>query len=440
MAEITMPTLGADMEQGTIVEWLVHPGDHIRRGDLIAVVDTDKADIEIESFVDGIVEQLLLDVGIAVPVGTPIATVGDEVGGVGGVGDVAAPTTAPPPTPAPPLPPPPVAAPPVGPPPVTTPPTPTHPAGGEPAPSHTLSPLLRRLAHHLGVDLELVVGSGPGGRVVRADIERAAGEPAPAAPVRAGPDSRPARSAAPASPTAPPPPASPTAPPAARAVASRDRDVSMRHAIAALMTRSAHDVPQYHVAHRIDLDAALQWLEETNLERPLPQRLVPAALLVKAVALAAAQIPELNGFWIDDGFRPADGVAVGLAVSLRGGGLLVPAIHDADQLPLDTVMAQIARPRRAGTRRAIAGHGAHRRRDHDHEPGRYGGRCRARTLDPAAGCAGGVRTDPRRGVGGRRDGRRPPRGPCQPRRRPPRIRRHPGGPLPEPGGPAPAGT
>jgi pyruvate dehydrogenase E2 component (dihydrolipoamide acetyltransferase) len=112
----------------------------------------------------------------------------------------------------------------------------------------------------------------------------------------------------------------------------------MRRAIASLMTRSAREVPQYHVALRVDLSRTLQWLEDTNLDRPLPERIVPAALLVKAVARAAAQIPELHGFWIDDGFRPADRIAVGLAVSLRGGGLLVPTLYDADRLELGEIM------------------------------------------------------------------------------------------------------
>jgi pyruvate dehydrogenase E2 component (dihydrolipoamide acetyltransferase) len=177
--------------------------------------------------------------------------------------------------------------------------------------------VLRRLARHLGVDLDAVVGSGPGGRVTRTDVERHA-------------------ALGPAATAAAPPPASPA--PGGAPTVARDRDATMRRAIAALMARSAREVPQYHLRHRIDLGQALPWLEAVNADRPPRQRLVPAALLLKAVAAAARATPALNGFWRDDAFVPSPTVDLGVAVSLRRGGLLVPTIHDAPRRTLDELM------------------------------------------------------------------------------------------------------
>jgi pyruvate dehydrogenase E2 component (dihydrolipoamide acetyltransferase) len=115
----------------------------------------------------------------------------------------------------------------------------------------------------------------------------------------------------------------------------------MRRAIAALMARSAREIPHYHVASTVDLSVAVAWLCRTNDSRPPPERLLPAALLLKASALATREVPELNGFWVDGGFRPSDAVHLGVAVSLRGGGLVAPAIHDADHLGIDELMAAL---------------------------------------------------------------------------------------------------
>jgi pyruvate dehydrogenase E2 component (dihydrolipoamide acetyltransferase) len=113
----------------------------------------------------------------------------------------------------------------------------------------------------------------------------------------------------------------------------------MRHAIGVLMARSAREIPHYHLATTVDLSAALRWLTDANERRSVGERLLPGALLLKATALAARQVPALNGFWIDDGFRPSAAVHLGVAVSLRGGGLVAPALHDADRLSLDELMA-----------------------------------------------------------------------------------------------------
>jgi pyruvate dehydrogenase E2 component (dihydrolipoamide acetyltransferase) len=114
----------------------------------------------------------------------------------------------------------------------------------------------------------------------------------------------------------------------------------MRHAIGELMARSKREIPHYYLATTIDLAAATAWLAERNAQRPVTERLLPAALLLKATALAAKQVPALNGFW-GAGFQAAPAVHLGVAVSLRGGGLVAPAIHDTDALTVDELMAAL---------------------------------------------------------------------------------------------------
>jgi pyruvate dehydrogenase E2 component (dihydrolipoamide acetyltransferase) len=120
------------------------------------------------------------------------------------------------------------------------------------------------------------------------------------------------------------------------------------------MATSNREIPHYHLTTTIDMHKALAWLAERNTDRPPAQRLLPAALLLRASALAAAQHHQLNGFWVDDEFRPATGVQLGVAIALRGGGLVAPAIRDADQLSVDDTMAAlrdlVTRSRRSALR------------------------------------------------------------------------------------------
>ena len=115
----------------------------------------------------------------------------------------------------------------------------------------------------------------------------------------------------------------------------------MRAAIAALMARSKREIPHYYLQTEIDLTRALGWLHEENLSRPVAERLLPSALLLSAVAHAVVEMPQLNGFWVGGAFRPADGVHLGVAISLRGGGLIAPALHHADRKSLDELMAGV---------------------------------------------------------------------------------------------------
>jgi pyruvate dehydrogenase E2 component (dihydrolipoyllysine-residue acetyltransferase) len=308
MTDFVMPSLGADMESGTLLEWYVKPGDAVKRGDIVALVDTSKAEIEVEIFEDGVIGELLVPEGQRVPVGTALATV--LPAGAPVVAEVAAPVPA---APAP-------AA-----------PVPMTPFVAAPArDGHRVhaSPLARRVAADLGVGLGSVTGTGPHGAITRADVERAAG--GAAAPQAA------------VTPAAPEAPITATVPkaPAARPV-NGDRQRAMRDAIAALMARSKREIPHYYLELVVDMSRALTWLHEENLARPVTDRLLSSALLLSAVARATAQMPEMNGFWVDGGFQPGSGVHLGVAISLRGGGLIAPALHDADRRSLDEIMAGV---------------------------------------------------------------------------------------------------
>jgi pyruvate dehydrogenase E2 component (dihydrolipoamide acetyltransferase) len=307
-----MPSLGADMDRGKILEWCKRVGEPIARGDIVAVVDTDKAEIEVESFTAGVLEEILVPVGETVPVGVPIARI-RVPGGESLPAAAPVPVTAPPPVAAPA----PSAVPAPAPPSVR--PALTGPAAPAPPPAQArrphATPLARRVAAELGVDLTQLEGTAPDGSITREDVERAAARrPAAAAAV-------PER--------------------AARAPESRERVASVRSAIAAAMERSNREIPHYYLATRIDLARALAWLAESNAARPIAARILPAALFVRALALAAREVPEVNGFWREGAFVPGDGVHVGLIVSLRQGGLLAPALHDADQKPLEKIMSEL---------------------------------------------------------------------------------------------------
>ncbi|GAA1654635.1 pyruvate dehydrogenase complex dihydrolipoamide acetyltransferase [Nonomuraea maheshkhaliensis] len=362
MAEFRMPSLGADMETGTITEWLVKPGDTIAKGDPIAVIDTDKATIEVESFHSGVVTGLLVGLDQRVPVGTPLAV----------ITEAAQPPSRTEPGP------------------IATPPTPEAPPPATPSagvpPSPVLSPLVRHLAAEQGVDLAAVPGTGPGGKVTRADVIRATppaqGHPprdgreaALAARLKASPlarrlaselgvdlatvtptgrtgairaqdvrhaatgrtgtiHSQDVRRAA----TGPTPEPRPSPPDAAER-RNGARQATMRQAIARAMSRSKREIPHYYLTQTTDMSTALAWLRDRNRDLPVSRRILPAAVLLKATALAASEVPELNGFWTDDRFVPGEAVHLGVAISLRGGGLIAPALHDAARLGLADLMA-----------------------------------------------------------------------------------------------------
>jgi pyruvate dehydrogenase E2 component (dihydrolipoamide acetyltransferase) len=178
----------------------------------------------------------------------------------------------------------------------------------------------------LKVDLATVTGTGPEGAITKADVERAANAaPTPApAPRVAAPVEEPAPAARPKA-----------------AVAPIDHHAAMRKVIAAAMARSKREIPHYYLGTHIDMSKAMGWLRAENFKRPVTERLLYSVLLLKAVALAAHEIPEMNGFWIDGAFTPSEAVHVGVAISIRQGGLIAPAIHDVDRKSLSEIMVSL---------------------------------------------------------------------------------------------------
>lgn len=269
-----MPSLGADMKEGTLVQWNVKPGDTVKRGDIIAIIATEKADIEAEVYEAGTVEALIARPGDKLPVGTPLARIHVE-------GETASPA----------------------------------PPGAPPEkPEHRIkaSPLARKLAQERGLDLAQIEGSGPGGVIERSDVEHAMEH---AAALK----SRPPAAAEPATPAP-----------------------GMRHAIAAAMARSNREIPHYYLSSRIDMSNALRWIEQSNQKRPIERRLLPVALLLRGVARALTEVPELNGYYLDDQLKMAGEVNIGVAISLRRGGLMIPAILSAQKKSVDEMMAALS--------------------------------------------------------------------------------------------------
>ncbi len=290
MGIFRMPSLGADMEAGTLVEWLKHVGDTVKRGDIIAVVETQKGAIEVEVFEDGPITKLLVEQGAKVPVGTPLAIVGKEEEEA-----IAAPAMAAPPVPTP------QERPPVR---IELP----------AVPGHAASPAARRRAAELGIALETLEGTGPGGAVTLSDVE------------------------------------------AAQRPSWADR---MRVAIAATMARSKREIPHYYLSQTIDIDAALGAVQRFNAAQPPERRILLGAMLIKSVAVALHDFPEFNGFYGAGGFQPSKAVHVGVAISIRGVGLAAPAIHDVDRLALPELMDRmrdlVARVRRGTFRSSELG-------------------------------------------------------------------------------------
>ncbi|MBD1857011.1 MULTISPECIES: dihydrolipoamide acetyltransferase family protein [Leptolyngbya] len=297
MAEFRMPSLGADMRTGTLVAWRAKPGDHLKYGDIIADVETDKGIMEIEVFENCTVEELLLEPDTKVPVGTPMARLKLENGAEK---EAIAVTDREQPSP---------------------PPTIEAPTSSVPTLAKEerlrVSPLARKVATELGVDLTQVKGSGADGAIHRIDVEEAA--------KALKPTPKPEEKVIPPSPAAKP--------------TTTDFQAGMRRAIAAAMSRSNREIPHYYLETRIDMSHALRWLEAENQKRSIKERILPVVLLIKAVAKALTDVPELNGYWIEDQLQVQEAIHIGFAISLRQGGLVTPAIHHADLKSLDELMA-----------------------------------------------------------------------------------------------------
>jgi pyruvate dehydrogenase E2 component (dihydrolipoamide acetyltransferase) len=313
MIEFKLPYLGADTEEGTLLEWRIKPGDVVKKGTIVAVVDTAKAAVDIESWDEGTVFELVAQPEEILPVGTTMALLlepgesreqAEQWKAAHPISAVRA--AAPQPA---------IVAGAAG---QEMPSAPPAPDLISPASQRRVSPAARKRADELGMRLEGVVGTGPDGAVTIADVEQAARAGAPPAVTPTVEPAQPARNAA------------------------ADKASEMRRIIAAAMARSKREIPHYYLAEDVPLERATQWLAAANQTRPIHERLLLAPLFIKAAALALKKFPELNGFWREGEFAAGKGIHIGVAISLRQGGLIAPAIHDADRKDLDTLMRDLA--------------------------------------------------------------------------------------------------
>jgi pyruvate dehydrogenase E2 component (dihydrolipoamide acetyltransferase) len=322
MAEtITMPKLGFDMAEGTLIRWVKKEGEEIQKGEVLAEIETDKATVEVESSASGTVRKLLVDEGTAVPVGDPIAMVGspdEKLGPLPTPGPKSKPEqAAPAPTKTTPVPPQPE-------------PSPAKPATATPDGRVKASPLARRMAEEKGLALANLQGSGPGGRIVKRDIESALSAQ-PAAVSQAAPAATP--QAVPA-----------LAPlPAFSAEPRQDQHVNLtklRQAIGRRMVESKQQFPHFYVAHEYKMDQLMALRKQVNQYLPDGEKLSVNDFIVKAAGLALRQYPNLNARLDGEAVLRFGAVNIGVAVTVPG-GLLTVVVRDADQKPLRQISLEI---------------------------------------------------------------------------------------------------
>ena len=325
--ELLMPALSPTMEEGTLAKWLVKEGDSVSSGDLLAEIETDKATMEFEAVDEGIVGRLLVAEGAeGVKVNTPIAILVDEGEAVPDAAASAAPAAA-------------AAAP------AAAAAAPAPAAAAAPAPAAAAapvagdgarifaSPLARRLAAEKGLDLAAIGGTGPHGRIVRADVEAATATPAPAAAPAAA-------AAAPA-----PAPAQADAASVASLYSGRDYDEvaldGMRRIIAARLTEAKQTIPHFYLRRDIRLDALLAF--RSKLNKALEGRGVKLSVndfIIKACALALQQVPAANAVWAGDRILQMKASDVAVAVAIEG-GLFTPVLLDAEVKTLSALSAEM---------------------------------------------------------------------------------------------------
>jgi pyruvate dehydrogenase E2 component (dihydrolipoyllysine-residue acetyltransferase) len=319
MPDVLMPRLSDTMEEGILSQWVKQEGDQVCKGDVLAVIETDKAAMEMEAYDEGVLTRILVQEGASVPIGTPIAVIGGE-----GAAEAAAPS--------------PVSAPHHPERTVATPAPPASPPGAPPPTRLRTSPLARKIARERGIDLTAVSGSGPGGRIVRADIEGAARE-------RDG--ARPAPPAAPV-PPAPVPPA--PVPPAAQAAGAEVVPLTrVRRLTAQRLAASAREAPHFYLTVVPDAGKLLAFRAECSERRGAEVKITVTDLLIRACAVALAARPEINVSWDETRILRHRQVNIGVAVAIDD-GLIVPVIRDADRKTL----TEIAREARDLTARARA--------------------------------------------------------------------------------------
>jgi pyruvate dehydrogenase E2 component (dihydrolipoamide acetyltransferase) len=286
MIEFQMPSLGADMEAGTLIEWRKKPGDAVKRGDIIAEVETQKGLIEIEVFDEGIIGELLIKEGTKVPVGTVMALINSSAPTLETKKETTSEKIAP-----------------------VIQPTEekiAEKASGEKFEEKHIkaSPLAKRIAAENNIDLSLIQGTGEDYAITKEDVENTiAQKEIIAKPVEKTPLQLEA----------------------------------IRLAVAAAVSKSNKEIPHYYLEKKIDMTKALTWLREANSKRPIQKRLLPAALIIKATAKSLVDFPNLNAIW-DNGLHLKKEINIGFVVSLRGGGVIVPAIRNANTKTIDEIM------------------------------------------------------------------------------------------------------
>ncbi|MEL7090649.1 MAG: pyruvate dehydrogenase complex dihydrolipoamide acetyltransferase [Pseudomonadota bacterium] len=326
--EILMPALSPTMEEGTLAKWLVKEGDTVSSGDLLAEIETDKATMEFEAVDEGVVGKILVAEGTeGVKVNAPIAVLledGESADDIGAPSPAPAPTQSEESAPATEE----ASAP------ASAPAAPAAPAkGGQ---RIFASPLARRIAAQKGLDLSAIKGSGPHGRIVKADVEKA--EAAPATEAKAAP-------AANAAPAATALASGPSSDVVAKMYEGRDYEEvaldGMRKTIAARLTEAKQSVPHFYLRRDIELDALLAFRSQLN--KTLEARNIKLSVndfIIKACALALQQVPDANAVWAGDKMLSMKASDVAVAVAIEG-GLFTPVLKDADVKSLSALSIEM---------------------------------------------------------------------------------------------------
>jgi pyruvate dehydrogenase E2 component (dihydrolipoamide acetyltransferase) len=314
---ILMPALSPTMTEGTLSRWLKKEGEEVHAGDVIAEIETDKATMEVEAVDEGVLGRILVADGTeGVKVNEPIAILVEEGEAIPAAPPTPKPTTAAPPAPAP------AARP--------TPPQPAPSSGNGQMPEGErifVSPLARRMAKQAGIDLAALKGSGPNGRIVKADIEAAlqkAPAPAPAPQPAAAPGAR---------------PSAPVAPPHRLVPHS-----SMRKVIARRLSEAKSTIPHFYVSMDVEIDALIRLMGDLNAkspkEGPDSYLITINDMVIKASAATLRRVPTVNASWTDDGMVLFDDIDISVAVAIPD-GLITPIIRRADQKGLATISREM---------------------------------------------------------------------------------------------------
>ncbi len=313
--EVFMPALSSTMTEGKIVSWVKSPGDRIEKGETVVIVESDKADMDVESFYEGYLAVITVAAGESAPVGATIGLVAETAAEI----ETAQQQTA--------------AKAPAAPPPAATAATPAAPGeqNGNESPETTqrerlvISPRARKLAKELKIDLTTIQGSGPYGRIVAADVEAAAGKQAPAptvAPVPSPPVAAPVATGGNGRQTPPPPAAIPVAPGEVVPFTTLQNAV-VRNMVASL------EVPTFHVSYTLTTEGLDHLYKQIK-----PKGVTMTALLAKAIAVTLQQHPLLNASYTSQGIQHHSQINIAVAVAMPGGGLITPVLRNADQLDI----------------------------------------------------------------------------------------------------------